>query len=167
MNNEIQEIWKPIPNFPRYEVSNMGQVRFIDGIFNRIVKGSINESGYLRVAMRDSEGNKKYKKVNRLVAEAFLDNSDNKPEVNHKDGNKLNNCVDNLEWCTRKENMEHCFETKTMTPRKLCKITNGEKVFNSIRQAAEEVGVNKERIRQALLGNQKSAGKYVWTYVEE
>ena len=73
---------------------------------NKFLTGSIKNNGYKMYNLTVS-GNKKYYSVHRLVAEAFLENSNNKPYVNHIDGNKLNNNLNNLEWATSKENKEH------------------------------------------------------------
>lgn len=111
------EIWKPIKGFEGfYEVSNIGRVksvdRFIDNngtpqkIFGKIKTPQDNGHGYLWVQLyRNNKGTYKY--VHRLVAEAFIPNPDNKPQVNHLDYNKQNNCVNNLEWVTAKENNEY------------------------------------------------------------
>ncbi|WP_229683039.1 HNH endonuclease [Virgibacillus oceani] len=93
------EIWKPIEGH-NYEISNHGRVRNKDN--KVIVRGEVTEKGYLRVLM-----NKKHYKVHRLVGLFFIPNLDNKSEINHKDGNKLNNHVDNLEWVTSDENITH------------------------------------------------------------
>ena len=99
-----------------YEVSNTGVIK---ALYKRVDSGkchrtwkphikacAVDTKGYLRVSL-SKEGKNKTHKVHRLVAETFIDNPDNLPEVNHKDGNKLNNNVNNLEWCTQSKNMSH------------------------------------------------------------
>jgi len=117
----MTEIWKDIPDFPGYEVSNMGRVKSID----RKVWSPANKSFSLikgQIRILDLTGKKyaqiglgidgrQYKRlVHRLVAITFIDNPDNLPEVNHKDCNKLNNSVDNLEWVDRFGNARHAKE---------------------------------------------------------
>ena len=107
------EIWKDIPEYEGlYQVSNLGNVRsltFRNNIVTKkrkkplLMKYSIR-SGYYTVNLRNKNGRKSYQ-VHRLVAQSFIDNQDNKPFVNHKDFNRKNNIVSNLEWCTQKENV--------------------------------------------------------------
>ncbi len=104
------EIWKPILGYEGlYEVSNLGKVRSLNW---KNKKGVVHEltykltRNYFSVGLT-KQGKQKWHKVHRLVATAFIDNPENKPQVNHKDCNKLNNCVSNLEWCTASENMRH------------------------------------------------------------
>jgi hypothetical protein len=110
------EIWKPIKSLKGYSVSSIGRVRrnsfevlqnnqhgFFKRILKeRILKNSIDKYGYHRITIR-----RKGYFVHRLVAQAFLSNPKSKKEVNHKNGIKTDNRIDNLEWCTRKENMRH------------------------------------------------------------
>lgn len=98
--------FKDIPCLENYCVNKAGQV--YSKKRNMIIKGSISDRGYLRVTIK-----RKTYRVHRLVAMTFLNKYKNmvRNEVNHKDGNKLNNCVDNLEWCSRKENNDHAIET--------------------------------------------------------
>lgn len=113
------EIWKPVKNFESfYQVSNTGKVRSLDRIdrLNRYKKGVLkklcdNGRGYLYVNLK-AHGKQTQKTVHRLVSEAFIPNPDNLPEVNHLDGDKTNNSVNNLEWCTRSENMKHAFRNE-------------------------------------------------------
>lgn len=92
---------KIIISFPNYEIYSNGDV--INITTNKKLSGSIGEHGYKYYRLT-SEGKKKMQYAHRLVAEAFLPNPDNLPVVNHKDGNKLNNAVENLEWVTYSEN---------------------------------------------------------------
>ena len=106
------EIWKWIFGYEGlYQVSNFGRVKSFNGRWGsvQILKPVLQKNGYLTVSLCKN-GKLKTVKIHRLVAETFLTNSDNLPEVNHKDGNKLNNCVENLEWCTGKENVQHALE---------------------------------------------------------
>ncbi len=99
----MKEIWKDIDGFDgRYQVSSWGNIRNVRGI----MKPYRNKKGYLKIDLC-KDGERYKKRVNRLVAEAFIPNPYNLPQVNHKDGNKENNSVSNLEWCTNKENHEH------------------------------------------------------------
>ena len=96
--------WKPVKDFPNYEVSNSGSVRNVKS--GRCKTLQEKADGYLMLLLW--KANKPYgKRVSRLVAEAFVPNPDNSKFVNHKDGVKLNNEDTNLEWCTRSENMLH------------------------------------------------------------
>ena len=93
----MKEIWKTIPYYTNYAVSNMGNVKNIKR--NKILKQTIFNNKYKYVTLYQGN-NRKKGKVSRLVAEAFIPNPNNLPCVNHKDENKLNNNVENLEWCT-------------------------------------------------------------------
>ena len=93
--------WKKIEQAPNYEVSNYGEVRNLKSGY--ILKQVYNY-GYALVCIKDSNNKFGLKRVHRLVAQAFIPNPLNKPDVNHKDFNRSNNCVDNLEWATRSEN---------------------------------------------------------------
>jgi hypothetical protein len=95
--------WKQIEGY-RYEVSDNGEVR--SNIYNKILKPALKKTGYFGVVLY-LDGKTKHCSIHRLVAKSFLPNPDNLPEVNHKDGNRLNNCVDNLEWVTAKQNTQH------------------------------------------------------------
>lgn len=115
------EVWKPIPNFVKgYEVSNKGRVKRLDMYrdwkgHKMFIKGGIcsiskNKQGYLVVGMAINK-KPRTKQIHRLVALTFLSNPNNLPQVNHIDGNKQNNHVENLEWCTSSENLKHAYRT--------------------------------------------------------
>ena len=99
----MNEFWKEVRDHPNYEVSNTGQVR--NRRTGRVLRQSLNRpDGYMRVGL-----DKKHYYVHRLVADTFYDGDHDNMDVNHIDGNKLNNELPNLEWLSRKENVEHAF----------------------------------------------------------
>ena len=120
-----KEIWKPIKDFESsYEVSNLGNVRSIDRYVEyigtnqthkkmnmkqfkkgKILIPALHKNGYFFVALP-----KKQKSIHRLVAETFIPNPNNLPQINHKDGNKKNNNVKNLEWCNQSYNTQHAYD---------------------------------------------------------
>jgi hypothetical protein len=111
------EIWRKIKNYEKsYMISNLGRVKSINrkvrnGTSNRIIaerilKQEIIFNNYRRITLSENQKKERFQ-VHRLVALAFIPNPENKPFVNHKDYNKSNNCVDNLEWVTRRENQCH------------------------------------------------------------
>lgn len=113
----MEEIWKDISGFEgHYQVSNLGNVRSLVGWNGhktverkKVLKPSMTTTGYWKVKLVKDGARKDYR-IHRLVALSFLEKEDGKDVVNHKDGNKLNNDVQNLEWCTQKENIDHAVE---------------------------------------------------------
>jgi hypothetical protein len=136
-------------------------------------------TGYPRVNLRGYEGSKKHF-IHRLVAEAFIPNPENKREVNHKDGDKANNQVTNLEWCTPSENMKHAYSSRLNTNcgnnhSSAQKVINcrGD-IFDTIKSAEYTFGIRGVgSIWKACTGRRKSAGKYSdgspikWRYYSE
>lgn len=118
----MKEEWKNIPSMEYYQVSNLGRIRSVEHYIKsnfhncKLVKrkGRIlkqYKGVYYSITIND-KGKTRQKLVHRLVAEAFIPNIENKPCINHKDGNKLNNNVNNLEWCTIQENTKHAYDNK-------------------------------------------------------
>lgn len=144
----MQEIWKPIEGHPGYEVSNLGRVKSLEKkVYNkrgnlhrkwpeRILKQSHNTFGYLQVNLSNRS---RMRIVHRLVAETFLPNPQNYPVVNHKNGIKDDNRVENLEWCTVSYNTWHsCNVLGKMSYPVRCVETGKE--WPSIRECSREVG---------------------------
>ena len=99
----------------RYLVSKKGEVYSIKK--QRLIKPRVTEKGYLTIELW-ADYKRKVLKVHRLVADTFIDNPKGLKEVNHKDGDKQNNCVSNLEWCTRSENLKHAYALGLRKPTK-------------------------------------------------
>lgn len=156
-----------------YEVSSHGNVRNVKT--GRIMTPQDNGHGYLQVGL--SLDKKQYWiYVHRLVASAFIPNPDNKPTVNHKDENKSNNHVDNLEWAdherqngygTRTERAEQTKQDKRFynkfKKRVRCIETNT--IYDSIKQASVETGIYEGNIIKCCKGQIKTCGGYTWEYV--
>jgi len=135
----IQEQWKYIIGYEGlYQISNVGRIASCDRIRNdgNFYSGCIRKldmtlSGYLRIGLTNWIGERKRYSVARLVAIHFIPNPENKPQVNHINGDKLDNRVENLEWCTSKENIRHAFEnglkvSKVGENQNLAKLTNSD-----------------------------------------
>ena len=137
-----REEWRDIKGYEgQYQVSNLGRVKSLDRISaqnhhlkERIRKPETDKNGY-KIVNLCKEGIVTLHKVHRLVGEAFIDNPDNKPQINHKDGCKCNNCVGNLEWVNSSENVIHAFRIGIKKPSRIgyfweknpnCKLTDAQ-----------------------------------------
>ena len=103
------EIWRTVPDYENYQISNFGRVKSLWKSKAKILKPAFC-NGYLRVDLC-KDGKQKLFRVHRLIAQAFIPNPEGKPQVNHKDGHPMNNYVENLEWATHEENLKHAFDT--------------------------------------------------------
>lgn len=173
------EIWKDIKGFENiYQISNYGRVKSIIR-YKKLMKTALDKGGYLKICLTDSKHKKHTIKIHRLVAENFLDNIECKDQINHIDGNKLNNKVDNLEWCTQSENMQHAFKNNLIfrgkgkdSPRaravnQYSLDGNFIKRWNCISDAMRELKVNTNNISTCCNGKRKTANGFIWKYSEE
>ena len=206
---EEKEVWKPVRNYEGlYEVSNMGRVKGLErtvwcglnggcyrAIPERILKARTMANGYLRVSLyKDGKGKGYY--VHRLVGQEFLENPMGYTDINHKDEDKTNNHIDNLEFCDRVYNCNYGTRNQRMAEkmrgRKLSeehkkkvaeKNTNNPKLskaviaihkinglileFPSIREAGRSTGIPHQSIYKCCKGKYKSAGGFVWHYADD
>ena len=171
--DNMEEIWKDIKNYEGlYIVSNLGNiksfVRYKDG---KILKPQKNKKGYLQILLYKN-GKPSTKKVHRLVAETFLDNFYDKPQVNHIDGNKENNNVANLEMVTNSENQIHAYKNNLEKPKFKRKIKQYDKMGNYIQtyeyaiNAKNKTGIDESSIIKCCRGKRKTAGNYIWKYAD-
>lgn len=171
----VMEIWKDVEGYEGlYQISSKGRVKSLGNGSSgnskeKILKGLNDKYGYLQVNLY-KEGKQKTFKVHRLVAKAFLDNPYNLPQVNHKDEDKTNNCVDNLEWCNCEYNINYGTRTERFIKSKSIPILqfskNGEFIrrWDGIRQIERELGINRNPISKCCKGKQKTAWNFIWRY---
>lgn len=163
----MKEQWKSIKGYAGYEVSNLGNVRTRKyGRKRNLVLLKTNQ-GYHRVCLYRDDG-RDFVSVHRLVAEAFIPNPGNKPQVNHKNGIRTDNDARNLEWTTASENLFHKYRVlgaKTNPPKKpiIC-VETGE-VYDSETAAANDKGLSQGNIAHVLTGVAHTCGGYHWQYV--
>lgn len=167
----MKEIWKKVKEFPEYEVSNTGKVRSWKTVSKYgapcMLKPGTDKNGYLYVVLRKN-GKANNMLVHRLVAIAFIDNKNNKPVVNHIDGNKKNNCVNNLEWCTVKENNIHAWKTglqKPHGPEKPIRIIETGEIFKSLTDCAKHINGNPACINLCCNGKRQHHRGYTFEMV--
>lgn len=192
----MEEKWKDIINYEGYyQISNFGNIRSLDRKirFNKgysikkgkMLKPILNKKGYYKVSLSKNQKEKRFF-IHRLVAIHFIENPLSKEQVNHKDGNKKNNRVDNLEWCTNLENQRHAIKNGLIDNEQriqqainmgiinrkpvaqYTKEGNLIKEYVSIKEASILNGINSRNICNCLSPNQpknKSAGGYIWKYI--
>lgn len=165
-----EEIWKDIVGMEsKYQVSNLGNVkslpRFRKGkagcivpVRGKILSPKLNSSGYLTVHLRSDDINK-YPTIHRLVAEAFIPNTENKNTVNHIDANKLNNSVSNLEWSTHTEQMQHAVNNDLLEIRGAPKFSKDFKKEISDYYQQNQVSIKK--LAEVFGVSERTAGRIV------
>ena len=172
-----KEVWKFIDD--KYQISNYGNFRRIYKNRIRKIKLYENSNGYLKVKIYN-HCKYKHKTVHRLVAQAFIPNPNNYPVINHKDCNKHNNRVENLEWCTYKYNSTHAKKNGRLKNNIALAIEASKKPiiqydvkgnlikkWNSITEASKNLKIELSNISHACKGERKSAGGYRWKYDNE
>ncbi len=157
----MEEEWRPVKGYEGlYEVSNMGRVKSLHTGEEIIISTPNDSFGYKTVTL--AKRTHKQKRVHRLVAEAFIPNPMNLPAVNHLDGDKHNNSMYNLEWCSIKENTNHAIKTgliKFMVAPKPIMAYKGDKligVFRSISECANKLNCDTRHISDVIHGKLKT-----------
>lgn len=171
------EEWKEIENYPNYMVSNKGNVKSLNykqtGL-EKIMKQKKRKNGYCEISLRNKDGGRWFL-VHRLVAMAFIPNPENKPQVNHKDENKENNSVENLEWMTSQENLNYGEHNKKMAktlgiPVVAINIDTGLRLeFESATEASRVMNLSQGNIWACCknkYGKKKNVYKnFIWSYI--
>ena len=185
------EIWKDVKGYAgKYQVSNLGRIKSLErDVFNyrgtvinhmeeKILVPALNNNGYLYVNLcKNGKVKKEY--VHRLVAMAFIENSENKPQVNHKNEIKTDNSVENLEWCEASYNVNFGTRNERMIQnRRSFKLGNNpkakpvfceelNKTFDCAKRAEQELGIWGTSIIKVCKGKAKTTGGFHWRYADE
>lgn len=185
----MKEIWKDIPEYEGlYQASNLGKIKRVDRyakcfisnqhksnvatkkhLKEKILKCKVDKDGYYGISLH-KDGKTKYFRVCRLIAMAFMPSNDKALQINHKDENKRNDCVDNLEWCTCKYNQNYGMRNKKISKSRMRKVYkydlqgNFIEEFESINSAAKSVNKSFSNISLVCSGKQKTCGGYKWSY---
>lgn len=165
------EEWKDIKNYKGlYQVSNKGRIRNTKG---EILAYDTTPNGYCRVHLC-KKGKAKWHTIHRLVAKAFIPNPDNLPQVNHKDEDKVNNNVENLEWCDNKYNTKYGTRNKRISNAQInnksisqpVKCIETDIIYPSIMEAERQTGIFNTAIGKVCKGERKTAGHCHWIYID-
>ena len=188
-NKHFIEVWRDIKGYEGlYQISNWGRVKSLPRKYaqktEKILKNCKNGSGYYLVVL-NKNGESKNHHIHRLVAEAFIHNPDNLPIINHKNGNKLNNSVENLEWCTYSHNT---LESYRLNPRETYSPSRGKfgkdhhnskkvlqydlngnfiREWECAREIQRRLNIHVGNISSCLNGKRKTTGGYIWKFKEE
>ena len=171
------EVWRDVVGFEGlYKISNKGKLYSVERknsrgrkCGGRTLKPSRDKNGYIRVTLCENS-KLKNKFIHRLVAEAFVHNPNGYSEINHRDENKKNNCVENLEWCTRKYNMNHGTRTERFARSKSKKVKavnveTGEVItFNSVKEARNKGYYNISQACRGVYCSGHLYKGYKWSY---
>lgn len=167
----MKEIWKDIKYYEGlYQASNLGRIRNV--LKGRILRGAINRGGYIQLKLSNNGIDSRFI-VHRLVAMTFIPNPNNYPIINHKDENKINNRIDNLEWCDHKYNNTYgsaINKYQTLANKKYTPVLQFSKdnvfisEYNSVNEAGYLNNINPCCISSCLTGHTKSSGGFIWKY---
>lgn len=190
----LKEIWKPIKDYPNYEISNLGRVKSKERYVNtiggakrkireKIIKPTLDGRGYYVVSLYNESGKSKPKSIHRVVCEMFLENKNNYPVINHINGKKTDNRLENLEFCSQSHNVKEAYRLGLEKPqltglgkfgiknKKAKKISQIDLITNEVvnyhygtLEAQRNTGINFRNIHMCLVGKRKSAGGYKWRY---
>ena len=174
------EVWKDVDEFDGvYQISNFGRLKSVERTVKHpkgecVIKGKflsevVNKKGYIEYQI--TYNSKHYgRKAHRLVANAFIPNPQNLPQVNHIDGDKTNNKASNLEWCTNRHNVIHAYENQLHKTRPIIQFDldgNEIKKWKSAGEIQRELGLRRSHIHEACKGKRKTFHGYVWKFESE
>ena len=175
----MKEIWRTIEDYPDYQISNMGRVKSLKWGKEKILNLSLNYKGYYQVGLR-KDGKRKLYKIHRLIAQAFIPNPENKPQIDHINTIKTDNRVENLRWVTNKENCNNLLTKENYSKCRIGNLSpsaksilqfslNGElvKKWDCMKDVERELGFYHQSISSCCLGKLKTANGYKWGYADD